>query len=176
MTRRLVTPVSALPVLLCVSTLLLWVRSYARFDSVFLFHGGRAWSVDSHNGTLAFVTLWTRYGSVASRWEIGHAATPGISYEDVSPRWKVFGFKRVRMVFVMERGDTRPDMVLNAYCAPVWLLCGAGMAPVLAALLRRRIAARHDGLCPRCGYDLRATPERCPECGAAVNKPVGVSA
>ena len=43
-------------------------------------------------------------------------------------------------------------------------LCGP--ARRLQAKLLRRERMR-GGLCPTCGYDLRATPGRCPECGNA---------
>ena len=50
---------------------------------------------------------------------------------------------------------------------PDWFV--AALLSVLPARARRRWQRRvhPPGHCRRCGYDLRATPGRCPECGAA---------
>lgn len=55
---------------------------------------------------------------------------------------------------------------------PYWMLSTAtAVLPALFVAWRlrsfiRRRRLRRSGYCPDCGYDLRATPSRCPECGA----------
>jgi hypothetical protein len=57
---------------------------------------------------------------------------------------------------------------------PIWpILALAAVAPILAMWRlglrwRRQRRLRMTGHCPACGYDLRATPQRCPECGRDV--------
>jgi len=62
---------------------------------------------------------------------------------------------------------THRDMVVS-----YWLLFVlTSLWPLAFTILwwrRRRDAAA--GKCPHCGYDLRASPERCPECGAAAGE------
>jgi protein-S-isoprenylcysteine O-methyltransferase Ste14 len=60
---------------------------------------------------------------------------------------------------------------------PAWVPLAAFVLLAVAAYVAwagRRRAARSEweaaGRCPACGYDLRATPERCPECGAVPDR------
>jgi hypothetical protein len=66
---------------------------------------------------------------------------------------------------------------IETVVVPYWMLLAPALVfPLIASAraLRRRWRARQwrmAGHCPVCGYDLRATPDRCPECGAAPQPP-----
>jgi hypothetical protein len=56
---------------------------------------------------------------------------------------------------------------------PYWLILILVSAPLWLRVIRRIRAAPHAGHCAVCGYDLRASPQRCPECGTVVFAKVG---
>jgi hypothetical protein len=51
---------------------------------------------------------------------------------------------------------------------PDWLIAST-FAALALTLSRLRPSNRLAGLCATCGYDLRASPDRCPECGSSLN-------
>ena len=54
-----------------------------------------------------------------------------------------------------------------------WLpgLLGGTVGAIAGCLLIRQwMMGPEKGLCPSCGYDLRASPGRCPECGVAATR------
>lgn len=76
-------------------------------------------------------------------------------------------------VFTLRAGAS-PNIPMTYWdvIVPLWLPAAfAAVLPVYALTIARTRRLREKraraGLCVRCGYDLRATPGRCPECGTA---------
>jgi hypothetical protein len=77
--------------------------------------------------------------------------------------------------FAMINADTR------SFIVPLWLIMIVSGIPAVRWYLQRhreriRQTRRLRGACPDCGYDLRASKDRCPECGTAIASAAGEAA
>jgi hypothetical protein len=149
----------AVSLVMMLAVVALWARSYWAFDEI-----ARSQHAAS---TFAVATRMGKIGIWWGMWDSGysdgwHHRT--LWFPDSLPS---FGF------FSRDLGATsRYHLILFPCWLPVALL-----ALLLASYLLAQARQRpfQSGCCQRCGYDLRATPERCPECGIPVGIPVATS-
>jgi len=81
-------------------------------------------------------------------------------------------YDAVRAVPGLSQGDTFVVLsVLVGLNSLAWGYGVSGLWTLIAAAGDRRGRLRRQGRCVVCGYDLRASPERCPECGSPVAIP-----
>ena len=180
MKRRLLNLATALSLLLWAVTVLFWARSYFASDEVLWVNAPAArasasqWSVRSDTGELRVEAedLWWPSADPTDPIRSRVLAARGLSYVRAAPGRPVpeRGMGSAAMFgdrWSYSGGNTR--FVGRSFVLPYWLaLVAASVVLTPFVWLRRRRRSRRDaGLCPSCGYDLRATPDRCPECGAA---------
>jgi hypothetical protein len=69
--------------------------------------------------------------------------------------------------FYYAHGTNPWDGTFYVFGVPYWFLLPLAAWPIVLHVRRHRRATRPSPtvLCPACGYDCRATPTRCPECG-----------
>ena len=186
MRRRLFPFAAGVSALLCVAVCGLWVRSYWLMDALQYATlptdpPQRLWTVASAGGRL-LVTVdeyqkpvffdnldsdpvlkpgWhNAFGEVTKGRDADWSRNP--PSRNQNPQLRVFGFR-------WQWTDSDGFVVIyRSIAIPFYALFLLSAVLPLVWIRRRRRAAlvKAAGLCPSCGYDLRATPDRCPECGA----------
>ena len=169
MKRRLFTILSMLSLLLFVAVVTLWLRNRWFDEFARCATGRRSFVLRSFDGAcqLTFIrdAVDLKQGFAAESLSVVEHGIDLRTLKRVNPlrpgEWSFAGFRR-------EWSGPHPRFGENvSYTIPYWFLAATtGVAPAVTSrrLLASRTRARR-GHCPSCGYDLRATPERCPECG-----------
>ena len=188
--RWLLNGAAAASALLCVAACVLWVRSYWRWDMLLHYpqSGEGGWSetyLQALNSNRGIVKLGSRRTNSPLRhegcWDFwSFPAEPRANVGVGAVRWSAVGCAWRTNTFTANLYGSGPvrwrDDVLRFPHAFVALLLGIPPLLRLAFALRRRPYCGR-GVCPACGYDLRAGPEaggalvdRCPECGAVSDR------
>jgi hypothetical protein len=119
-----------------------------------------------------FVLDATQFGVMTVKWgSPQRGASIGINPVNmVSSRILGFGYSESSPGFILPDSDGTKVHVRTKVKAVVtpcwaWMVIFAILPGVLWLVRRGERLRKEEGLCRVCGYDLRATPERCPECG-----------
>jgi hypothetical protein len=175
--RWLFNGVAALSLVLSLATCVFWVRGYRYAESFFYnaFHVSdiheKHYFVTSVRGTAAIgygqVTYFTLQFATndARRWAGFHC-------------WSIPSAQRITLdysllhqmgfaCFHLQGNTLQATNSSNTVTLPDWFIALLFLilpSMAIVRIFRRRILAR-QGHCAICGYDMRATPDRCPECG-----------
>ena len=93
----------------------------------------------------------------------------GMSGYPLQPQWHAGvlwqTYTRSNIDMVWDNPTTIYTTRYRLIVIPFWMPAAAFAVPPLLWLMSRRRRRYGPGRCRTCGYDLRATPDRCPECG-----------
>ena len=185
---------AAVSLLLCFATTVLWVRSYWVEDYLDISLGtSHQVSLVAYKGQIGCELMqWfpdTNFYNtyIIGRSEIGFqhysmadvASRDDIGIVDWNTKRPILGWHNVcGFRFHVYVSGTEYDLgELRAIAVPAWFIVGCtGVIPIRFAITFRKYKARkRQGACFFCGYDLRATPDRCPECGEVPKKTERIS-
>jgi hypothetical protein len=156
--HRLLTIAAVASMLLCLATVVFWVRSYWRFDAAYyIFDTPPSIALHSLRGAIEASLVSTSSQDKTLAPGLTLESDPGASFSLATEGRTLWGF------YLGQNGQRRRVSV------PYWFVVFlfAILPSVRACAAGRSRRFRRAGRCLACGYDLRATTDRCPECGAA---------